>query len=521
MNRAAPSPMTWPLWVAAGMATANGLWLMTWHWAGGLPYDSTSGVWMTLADDFARGEFYRPVVDAAGYGGTRYMPLFFVLHGTLIKAGVAAAAAGMALTFVSLALFGAAAWRLMREFGATPSPAWMGVLLLPASIGLQMLGIAVKGDLLAAAFSAGGLAAAAAWRERGWRPGFGLACLGFAAAILTKFTAVFALGAMLLWLARGRRWREAGALAAGVLVCVAAGAGLAMVASNGRMLESFAACMAGGGALTHAWKFPIWFAGVAVQDPFFLMVFVAATALAVRRVRRRGFDLMACYFAVTAIGTMLLFVSPGIDSNHLADVLVASVVVLAVELAQGGTGRGFATGAAVFAAMIAATWLPGVISVRHFLGERGRPTQAAVAEIARRLPPGGTQRLLAENPVVPLALGQRPEMLDAFSLRLLAARDPALRARFFADLEAHRYTAVVLVDWSGTSEADLPVELARHGSPGVSRFYGDMHFPHGFIETLQRHYRLSFAVHPFVVFEPDHALADDDEGLKTRSPSVP
>jgi hypothetical protein len=140
--------------------------------------------------------------------------------------------------------------------------------------------------------------------------------------------------------------------------------------------------------------------------------------------------------------------------------------------------------------------------VRHFFEARGRPTLAAVQEIQRRLPPGGEKRLLAENPLVPIALGQRPEVLDCFSLRLLAADRPGAREAFLADLEGRRYSAVVLVDWSGAPLPELPAALAAHGSPGANRFYGEVHFPAGFLATLQANYRLSFAVAPFVVFEP-------------------
>ena len=502
MNSPADQSARRALGLAGAVSLLGGVGLLLWYWPGALPYDSTSGVWTALADDFSRGDLYRPVQSELGFGGTRYLPLFFVLHGALIKAGLAPITAGMLLTFTSLALLGAAAGRLMRALGASAALAGPCVLLLPASIAFQLLAIAVKGDMLAAACSAGGFAAAVAWSERQWRPGLPLACLGFAAAILTKFTVVFALGAMLLWLLRGRRGRQAALLVGGTLTLVAAGLVVAYGFSAGRIVESFAACATGGMNAAHAWRFPGWFALVAVQDPFFLALLVAAIVAAVRRFRRAGFDLLGIYFWITTLGTVLLFVSPGIDSNHLADLLVASVVLLAVELTQGGSGRGVAFAAGGFAVLVAVTWLPGVPSVRHFLLARGRPTFAAVQEIARRLPPGGTRRLLAENPVLPVALGQRPEVLDAFSLRLLAVRDPALRDRFFAALAARRYTAVVLVDWSGVPESDLPAVMARHASPGVLGFYGGMHFPPGFLEALGRDYRLSFAVRPFVVFEP-------------------
>jgi hypothetical protein len=42
------------------------------------------GIWIGLASDAAHGVFYRPLDGPLGYGGTRYLPLFFVAHGGLI-----------------------------------------------------------------------------------------------------------------------------------------------------------------------------------------------------------------------------------------------------------------------------------------------------------------------------------------------------------------------------------------------------------------------------------------------------
>src|SRR2546422_4186374 len=79
--------------------------LMAWYWPGSLPQDSSSGVWTALAQDFSRGVFYRPTFDAFGFGGTRYMPLFFVLHGSLIRLSFDPIAAGLALTLLTIVLF--------------------------------------------------------------------------------------------------------------------------------------------------------------------------------------------------------------------------------------------------------------------------------------------------------------------------------------------------------------------------------------------------------------------------------
>src|SRR2546422_2590216 len=73
------------VWVACLVPFASSLALILWYWPGSLPQDNASGVWTALAQDLARGIFYRPTADAFGFGGTRYMPLFFALHAGLIR----------------------------------------------------------------------------------------------------------------------------------------------------------------------------------------------------------------------------------------------------------------------------------------------------------------------------------------------------------------------------------------------------------------------------------------------------
>jgi hypothetical protein len=475
---------------------------MIWFWRGGLPYDATSGVWTALADDLVHGDFYRPVQSTLGYGGTRYMPVFFSLLAGLMQLGLSAASAGLLMTLVSIMLIACAAYEAMRRFGAERGLALPILALLPASIAFQLLTISVKADLLAAALSVWGLALAVEWIAKpsarlGW-----LTAILFTAAILTKFTAGFALATIVLWLVRGRQWALAATLVASTVGLLIVALTLVYGLSAGRFVESFRVCATGGLNAAYAWKFPFWFVRVIAQDPFFLAIFAAAVASGFRRFRRNGGDLLSSYFVVTTLGTIALFSSPGTDSNHLIDLLVASTVLIAVELTQGGCGRGTLWTAALFAGAVVVTWLPGVPSVRHFLIEKGQPTLAAVAEIQRRLPAGGTQRLLSENPFLPIALGQRPEVMDCFSLRLLTSRDQQARADFFTKLTSRHYTAVVLIDWSGATVAGLPSALANHTSPGAGQFYGNVHFPAGFLEVLQQNYRLSFSVPPFVVFEP-------------------
>ena len=44
--------------------------------------------------------------------------------------------------------------------------------------------------------------------------------------------------------------------------------------------------------------------------------------------------------------------------------------------------------------------------------------------------------------------------------------------------------------------------MEKHSSLGVDRFYGEVHFPPGFLDLMKKHYFLSFVKKPYVVYEP-------------------
>src|SRR6266571_5621400 len=93
------------VWVACLVPFASSLALILWYWPGSLLQDNASGVWTALAQDLARGIFYRPTADVFGFGGTRYMPLFFMLHASLIRLSLDPVSAGVTMTLASAALF--------------------------------------------------------------------------------------------------------------------------------------------------------------------------------------------------------------------------------------------------------------------------------------------------------------------------------------------------------------------------------------------------------------------------------
>src|SRR2546426_4722784 len=198
---------------------------MAWYWPGALPQDSASGVWTALSQDFAKGVFYRPTVSAFGFGGTRYMPLFFVLHGALIHLAFAPVTAGIVLTVLTMLLCDVGLWLVLCELGVDWSVALPLALLPHAAVSFQLLSLQVKGDFLAAALTLWGMWCGlryARHRATPWLVAFALALLG---AFLTKFTALGGAALVCGWL-WSRRDRRPGAPLGGLLA-LPAGARLA------------------------------------------------------------------------------------------------------------------------------------------------------------------------------------------------------------------------------------------------------------------------------------------------------
>ena len=493
-------PRDLALWSAAGASLLVWLWLMVWYWRGGLPYDATSGVWTALADDVAHGTLYRPVHSSLGYGGTRYMPLFFVLHGLLMRAGAPAVAAGLTLTIAGLVLFLSGLYGALRRMGVARQRAAATALLLPGCISVQLLTLATRGDLLAAGLLLWGLSALLSRR-------LGAAALFWTLAVATKLMAIWAPIAAACWLLL-RAARSGDAVAsdraerrrAGRLLALT-GAGVAgvllatLVASNGRVLAAFAAAADGGATWRYALAAPWWLLYAARQDPFFLGLAAAAAVMAGRRIRRVGWDLPLVWAAGATLSTLLIFASPGADSNHLLDVLAAALVLLALE----APAREAAWIAGVFAMAQLASQLPDAPATRHYLQEHGRPTVQRVERFRRRLVLAGRGGpVLSENPLLPILWGERPEVADAFALRLLARRDARIGAELEGKLREHRYRGVLLVDWAG----ELTPALERGIRADEPADRGRLDFPGHFLPAVSRHYRVTLRLPPYILLEP-------------------
>ena len=507
------------IWLGCLVSFASWLALMLWYWPGSLPQDSASGVWTALAQDLARGIFYRPTADAFGFGGTRYMPLFFALHAGLIRLSVDPVTAGVALSLASAVLFDVAVLAALRELGVEWALAVPLCLLTHATVAFQLLTLQVKGDFLAAALNMWGIWLGLRYARRPSAALFTACALAFLGAFLTKFTTVVGAVAVCTWLYRQGRPRAALALAGALGGLALASLALIDWASDGHAFASFAVAAAGGMRPAYALGAPLWFLRSAAQDPVSLIVLAGASVYAVARVREGSGGFARAYFALAAVFTLLIFTSPGTDTNHFLDVLAAATLLFGDQLTRAPRRARLAVGVpALIAGLTAATWIPGVISVRSVIERDGRPQRREVADIAARLGPAAHD-LLSENPIVPVMLGQRPRVLDPFNLRLLARERPEIARDFRRRMDADSFGAVVLSDYTGADPLHTPAALQACTASDGARCYGDVVFPPGFLRLLEKDYVLSFVERPFVVYTPRRGVTA--EGIVRRRADPP
>lgn len=432
--------------LGAALAGATALRLPA-AWASGNALNHVSGAWMTLADDLAHGTFYRPLSSALGYGGTRFFPLVFSLEAALVRAGVPLLPAGYALSLASGVLLVAAVRLLLRRLGVAPVPALAFAALALAGFAGQHGLAAARGDLLPVALSAFGLAALAPGPSR---PRLVAAIALFALAFAAKPTALTAPVAAAVFLAlRGER-RAAIAVVGGVGAAAAIVIAATDVVSGGRFLALLRACATGDAATSDALRAPVRLAEELARADRSGLVLVGAAVFALAfhpffrapRLARRSdvapIALPALWLAAAAAGAVSVFASPGTGVNHLVELEAAAAIALGVAAASpGAAGRAARLAAPVAAASGLA------LALSSWSADRISSRLAEIHAVVRSLPAGP---VFSEDPLVPLAAGERPAVLDAWMLRVASSRDGTIARRAADELGRARYPALVLFD---------------------------------------------------------------------------
>ncbi|MGC2112230.1 MAG: hypothetical protein WA655_22115 [Candidatus Korobacteraceae bacterium] len=448
----------------------------TWIWwknDAGISF--ASGVMITMAADLTHGVFYRPLFGPIGYGGTRYFPLYFCLQALLLKLGMPVLGSAYLLSAAAIGLLMWATFRLLRELGVETWLAACAALMLLAASSVQLSLTTPQADGLAAALNVFGLAVIA--RTPRNRRRVLLAALLFTLAWSAKLTTVFGLAAAIVWLLVTGCKRAAWLLAAESLCGYAAVAVATIAASGGRVVEIFRACASGG----TDWRFilsgPLRMQSMALYTDPILVVFavLGLVVLAVLLVSSQLLRSLPAWFLMATIAvTIVIFGSPGTAGNHLLDVQVAAVILLATWVAKAATPQRKQWGVYALALLtvIAAflLWRNVRTWSRWYHPHQFQQVIAAIGP--------SDKPILAENPIIPVLAGQQPYVIDPWMVQLLRTHFPGFQEPLLERLRNQDFNAVVLT--SGN--------IAENGA---QRWFDTNSFGPGFVAALNDHYKLA------------------------------
>ena len=437
---------------AAGIATWFVLALV--HLGDRYMVSHVQGIWMALARYASEGTLYPPPSDGVRFGGTRWMPLPILMNAGMSRMTGEYLMSGKTVAIVLFAALLVLVFVALRQMRC-PWPLALALTgLLPATDTGMLVGSTIGGDVPSVVLQVSALVTvtAAVGRNRdGWMIAAGVLT---GLATCSKLTGVWAALAVVTWLGVRRDWRCLGWFVAACGSTIALTLGVVEWASQGRFLTTFLMLtFAGTGG-------PVGWIRAPKQLILFAITYAAATwilapfaLLGVVQARRSSTPTAYTH----ALGwclllTLAIFTDMGSGLNHLLDLAVLTVVTvgyLGSSLPQDRLGA-----VSLSTALSLAIIWAGATSVGGFIPD----LREAVATVrtGRALPkytprplanvvaPGDT--LLAEDPSVPVLLGQMPIVLDPFMLRRLDELRPETVDVLVARIKRKEFDHVVMIN---------------------------------------------------------------------------
>ena len=478
-------------WLAVCSLALGAVVLMSWvflavaHVDDRYRLDHVSGTRTALARYAQEGVLYPELYDGERYGGTRFMPLPFVVHGLvsrlvddyLISGKLLAYAATLGLLVTMVV-----ALRRVR------CPASLQVLLpalvlttptvLSASMNLRADVLPLVLQLLAAVLVSG----------NGGTGPIVVAGMLTALALFTKTTALWAPLAIVLWLIFRDRRRLAWFAASYVGASLAIGVAF-LAASDGRMVENVVGLATSGvdaGSIVVA-PYRLIHLLVADATPAWAMLPIAGVVawLAVND-RRPTIFVLSLTLALLVLLVVLSDVGTG--WNQLIDVVVLAAIV-AGDLAGRVDGRPTGNRVAAMIVGLALVWITTVGTVVTLLPD----VRATIAgQLDQRPEPleGLADRdtsILSEDPYVPVSLGQLPVVLDPFMLLRLSHDRPGAVDDLIGRIRSRDFELVVLLE---------PLE------PVDRSWWNEQHFGPDVVRAIDDAYRLAGRVDGYYLYEP-------------------
>jgi hypothetical protein len=441
----------------------------------------TVGPWTGLSFYANHGTLYPPLFDGASFGGTRYLPLQFLLYaGGSHVTGEYFVSAKIVVAVVAAALL-ALVYVAVRSIGCCRAEALAATGTALATAPAMLASLALGGDSVAVLMQLGAVTTIV--RRAGHRAAAlagGLCALAF----LAKLSAVWAPLAIALWLFKRER-RTLATFAASYLAIAVLGVLTVYLASDGRLVENLFLFSSGGARGLHAVvvDVPRRFVMMLGQDAqaTWLLVPIAVLGLLIASARRQ----LSLYQLATlgaVLVTLAVLTDEGTYWNHLVDVSVLLPIVAAefvVQTSSTDVPRRFAS--SLFLVVATVGMATGyLVHIGPHLGGSLRGIAFGVADPEFTKPPlkglvDADDRILSEDASIVVATGQRPVVLDPYMLLRILRDHPDWEEALVQRIDAREFDKVVLL---------------RDLDPSSS-WYTRVHFGRAVASAIDRNYRLA------------------------------
>jgi hypothetical protein len=490
-----PADRGQPTWLAVSSVAIGTLILASWiflavaHADDRYRLDHVSGARIALARSAQEGVLYPELFDGGRYGGTRFMPLPFVVHGLVAGITDEYLLSGKLLAYAAtLGLLATMVVALRMVRCPTPLQILLPALVLTtptalsASMNLRADVLPLVLQLLALVLVSGGERTSTVI----------VAGVLAALALFTKTSALWAPLAIVVWLlfrGRGRLgWFIASYVGSSVALLLAF-----MVASDGRIVENVLGLAASGVDAESIVLAPYRLIHLLVSDatPAWAILPLAGVVVWLASIERRA-SIYAVGLAFALLVLLVVLTDVGTGWNQLIDVVVLAAIVTG-ELAgrvdaptrtDGGRHR---LGAVIVG--VALLWISTVGLVVTLVPDV-RATIGGELD-SRAIPLEGLAdadtAILSEDPYVPVSLGQRPVVLDPFMLLRLGRDRPEAVQELIARIRSQEFELVVLVE---------PLE------PLNRSWWNEEHFGPDVVGAIDQAYRFAGRVEGYYLYEP-------------------
>jgi hypothetical protein len=434
--------------ILAGAVVASWAFLAVAHAHDRFQLTHVGGARMALAQYAAHHvAIYPPIADGGFFGGTRFMPIPVALHAALSRLTGEYLASGKLLSYAAMAALLVLTFVALRRVRCPRGvAAGLAALILLTQAGFEV-GTGIYADALPVALQLGAvlMVMSDCRRRLGWA---GTLC---AVALFTKQSALWGPAAIGLWLFLRDR-RGAVRFTVAFVGSLALLFGVALAVTQGRILSVLALTFSGelgngvSRSLTALGWFPVGAVPWALLTPFVVLALVRA----VRHRRASLFQLCL----VAAFGILAVVLSDvGTSWNHSLDVVVLASLVtgeLLGTMPRDSTSGSWVRGAGVVTitvAMVLSSALmmasPVSAAVRQLI--RGTtPPAIALPPLNGYIRPG--DRVLSQDPSIPVLYGHRPVIEDPFMLLRVGREHPHWLRPLIASIRARRFDEVVLME---------------------------------------------------------------------------